>query len=58
MYAFMYDVYGIVKVAKNSCNKGEYFVFESHIIPSIPPKCVKIREPEDEHYVLQCIQYN
>ena len=54
----MYYVYGIVKVVKYSCNKGEYFVFESHVIPSIPPKHAKTREPNDEHYVLQCTQYN
>ena len=28
----MYDVYGIVKVEKYSCNKGEYFVPISHVI--------------------------
>ena len=54
----MYDVYGIVKVEKYSFNQGEYFVLESHIIPSIPPKCVKIREPKDKHCVSQCTQYN
>ena len=32
MCAFMYDVYGIVKVEKYSCNKGKYFVSTSHII--------------------------
>ena len=31
-YAFMYDVYGIIKIENYSCNKGEYFVFISHII--------------------------
>ena len=30
----------------------------SHIILSILPKCVKTREPKDEHCVLQCTQYN
>ena len=50
----MYYIYGIVKVEKYDCNKGEYFVFESHITPSIPPKCAKIREPKDDHCVLQC----
>ena len=30
--AFMYDVYGIVKVEYCSYNKGEYFVHISHII--------------------------
>ena len=54
----MYDVYDIVNIEKYSCNKGEHFVFESHVIPSILPKCVKTREPEDEHCVLQCTQYN
>ena len=28
----MYDTYGIVKVEKYSCNKGEYFVSISYII--------------------------
>ena len=51
--AFMYDIYGIVKVEDNSCNKGEYFVCISHVITLIPPKCVKSIEPEDEHCVLQ-----
>ena len=44
----MYCVYGIVKMEKCSCNKGEYFVFESPVIPPIPPKCAKTREPEDK----------
>ena len=54
----MYDMYGMVKIEKYSCNKGENFVLESCIIPPILPKCGKIREPEDEHCVLQCTQYN
>ena len=54
----MYNVYGIVKIEKYSCNKGKNFVFQSCIIPSIPPKCVKTREPKDKHGVLQCTQYN
>ena len=29
---FLYDIYGIVKVVKYNCNKGEYFVFISHVI--------------------------
>ena len=28
----MCDIYGIVKVESYSCNKGEYFVYISHII--------------------------
>ena len=39
----MYFVYGIVKIEKYSCNKGENFVFMSHVIPSILPKCVKTK---------------
>ena len=57
-YAFMYDVYGIVKVEIYGCYKGEHFVFESGIIPSIPPKHVKTRKPKDEHCVSQCTWYN
>ena len=49
----MYDIYGIVKVEYNSCNKGEYFVSISHVITLMPPKCVKSREPKDKHCVLQ-----
>ena len=30
----------------------------SHIICPIPPKCVKTKEPKDEHCVLQCNQIN
>ena len=30
--AFMYNIYGIVKVEYYSYNKGEYFVYISHII--------------------------
>ena len=30
--AFMYDIYGIERIEKYSCNKGEYFVSISHII--------------------------
>ena len=51
----MYDIYGIVKVEYCSCNKGEYFISIDCIIILTPPKCVKTREPEDEHCVLQCI---
>ena len=51
---FMYDIYGIVKVEYNSYNKDEYFVSISHIITLKPPKCVKTREPEDEHCVSWC----
>ena len=29
---FIYDIYGIVKVEKYSCNKGEYLVSISHVI--------------------------
>ena len=54
----MYNVYGIVKIEKYSCNEGKNLVFESHIIPSILPKHAKTREPKDEHCVLQCIWYN
>ena len=54
----MYYVYGIVKIEKYSCNKGEHFVFESSIIPPIPPKCAKTRKPKDEHCVSWCTQYN
>ena len=54
----MYDIYGIVKIEYNSHNKGECFVSISHIITSILPKCVKTREPEDEHCVSQCIKNN
>ena len=43
----MYDVYGIVKIEKYSCNKGKILVFESRIIHSIPPKHAKTREPKD-----------
>ena len=50
--AFMYDIYGIVKVEYNSCNKGEYFVSISHVT-LILPKCLNTREPEDKHFVLQ-----
>ena len=39
----MYYVYGIVKIEKYSCNKGEYFVFMSNVIPSILPNCVKTK---------------
>ena len=54
----MYDVYGIVKVDKYSCNKGEYFVSESCVILPILPKCMKTRETEDDHCMLQCTRYN
>ena len=50
----MHDIYGIVKVEYNSHNKDEYFVSVCHVITSIPFKCAKTREPEDEHCVLQC----
>ena len=50
----MYDNYGIVKIEIYSYNKGEYFVSICHVIPYIPPKCVKTREPKDKHCVLQC----
>ena len=50
----MYVVYGIVKIEKYSCNKGEYFVSVCHVITLIPPKCAKTREPKDECCVLQC----
>ena len=53
----MYDVYGSVKIEKYSNNKGKMFVSVSHIIPPIPPKCVKTRKPKDNHCVLQCTQY-
>ena len=52
--AFMYDIYGIVKVNYNNYNKGEYFVSISHIIPLIPPKWAKTREPKDECCVSWC----
>ena len=32
MCAFMYDIYGIVKVEYYSYNKGEHFVSISHIV--------------------------
>ena len=54
----MYDVYGIVKIEKYSCNKDEHFVFESCVIPSILYKHVKTREPKDEQCILQCTQYD
>ena len=50
---FLYDVYGIVKVENYSCNKGEIFVFTICVITLILPKCVKTREPKDEHCVSQ-----
>ena len=28
----MYDIYGTVKVEYYNCNKGEYFVYISHIV--------------------------
>ena len=52
--AFMYDVYGIVKVEKYGNNKGKNFVSMSHVIPPIPPKCAKTREPKGKCCVLQC----
>ena len=30
--AFMYDIYGTVKIEYYSYNKGEYFVYISHVI--------------------------
>ena len=51
--AFLYNVYGIAKIENYSCNKGECFVFTSHIITLIQPKCAMTREPKDEHCVLQ-----
>ena len=33
--AFLYDIYGIVKVEQYSRNKGEYFVSVSHVISLI-----------------------
>ena len=50
----MYDVYAIVKIEKYSTNEGKKFVSVIHIIPPIPPKCAKTREPKDECCVLQC----
>ena len=50
--AFMYDIYGIVKVDYYSCNKCEYFVSISDVIILIPPKCAKTRKPKDKHCVL------
>ena len=50
--AFLYDIYGIVEYS--NYNKGECLVSVSHVLTSIPPKCAKTREPEDEHCVLQC----
>ena len=52
--AFMYDIYGIAKEEYNSHNKGEYFVSVDYVFTSIPPKCVKTREPKDEHCVSWC----
>ena len=52
----MCNIYDIVKVEYNSYNKGEHFVSISHVITLILPKCVKTREPKDEHCVLQCTQ--
>ena len=52
--AFMYNIYGIVKVEYYSYNIGEHLVSVSHVITLIPPKCAKTREPEDEHCVSQC----
>ena len=54
----MHDVYGIVKLQKSSNNKGFIIVSVSHVIPSIPPKCAKTREPEDERCVSQCTRHN
>ena len=48
--AFMYDIYGIVKVEYHSYNKGEHFVSFSHIVSPI-------KEPEDEHCVSWCTRY-
>ena len=53
----MYDIHGIVKVEYYSCNKGEYIISTSNIITLIPAKCVKTREPKDDHYVPWCNQY-
>ena len=47
----MYDIHGIVKVESYSCNKGEYIVPICHVISS------SMKEPKDEHCVLQCTQY-
>ena len=49
----MYEINGIVKIEYSSYNKGEYFVSISHVIILILTKCVKTREPEDKHCVLQ-----
>ena len=53
----MYDIYGIVKAEYYSCNKGESIVSISHVITLIPLKCVKTREPRDEHCVSWCNPY-
>ena len=51
-------IYGIViKADYNSYNRDEYFVYISHIIILILPKCVNTREPKDEQCVLQCTLY-
>ena len=51
----MYDIHGIVNVEYCSYNKGEYFVSIGHVIILMLPKCVKTREPKDEHCVSWCI---
>ena len=51
MCAFLYDIYGIVRVEYCRCNKGEYSVSIGYVIILMPPKCVKTREPKDEHCV-------
>ena len=52
MCAFMYDIYGIVKVDKYSYNKGEYFLYLL-----ITLSFLHKREPKDECCVLWCTQY-
>ena len=47
-------IYGIVKVEYYSCNKGDYSTAVGHVITLRLPKCVKTREPKDEHCVLWC----
>ena len=48
----MYDVYGIVKIEDIVVIKVKILYLWSHIIPSIPPKHAKTREPKDEHCVI------
>ena len=39
----MYYVYGIVKVEKYNCNKGEYFVSDSHVTGGSRLSCTVVK---------------